>query len=55
MAFVDALMNETSHRFSKRETISKDLDKVTERAGDDPASRSPPPPVATLFLETGPI
>lgn len=33
--FSDALMNETSQRFSKRQTISMDLDKVAEIVSDD--------------------
>lgn len=63
-AYCFALINQSSHRFSKREqatripeTISMDLDDVAERVIDEPASvsLSAPPPVVTLFWETGPI
>lgn len=63
-AYCFALINQSSHRFSKREqatqipeTISMDADDVAERVIDEPASDSltAPPPVVTLFLETGPI
>lgn len=62
-AYCFALINQSSHRFSKREqatripeTISMDVDDVAERVVDEPASFSlTAPPVVTLFLETGPI